>query len=354
VSEPEGVTPDDEEQQASEGPDAPRDGVTLQINLAPPDLRHVREILPHELRQLGDQVDEILLVMDLNRNRLGDPAVWRDGAAGLREFAASLERRYPHLRLIEVDASPGAVAKVAAEFTGSQPMPQKDWRGAPIYPYFFGVWAARNNYVFHMDSDMLFGGGSQTWVREAVELMQSRPDVLFCSPLPGPPTASGELVTQTLPREPLDTLAFRADQVSTRVFMIDRRRFKDRVRAIEVIAPPRDKVWLARLDGYLPFETAEILLSNALVKNGLTRIDFLGHEPGLWSLHPPYRSELFYDALPDLISRIESGEVAVGQRGDFDVNDSMIDWSSARKPRWRRLLRHGQLALRNLVPSGRP
>ncbi|HEX3617954.1 MAG TPA: hypothetical protein VHU61_15540 [Solirubrobacteraceae bacterium] len=327
--------------------------MTLQINVAPPDLRHVREILPHELRQLGDQVDEVLLVMDVNRNRLGDPAVWRDGAVGLREFAESLRGRYPHLRLIDVDSSPETAAKVAQEFSGGKRMPQKDWRGAPIYPYFFGVWAARNNYVFHMDSDMLYGGGSQTWVREAVELMRSGPDVLFCSPLPGPPTASGELLTQTLPREPLDTLAFRADQVSTRVFMIDRRRFKERVGAIDVVAPARDKVWLARLDGYQPFQCAEVLLSSALVQNRLARIDFLGQDPGLWSLHPPYRSELFYDMLPNLISRIESGDVADGQRGDFDLNDSMVDWSSARKPRWRRMLRHGELALRNLVPGGR-
>jgi hypothetical protein len=51
----------------------------------------------------------------------------------------------------------------------------------------------------------------------------------------------------------------------------------------------------------------------------------------MWSLHPPYRSETFYTLLPELIARVEAGDVPVAQRGDFDVNDSMIDWSDARR-----------------------
>ena len=342
-----------EEVTAAPAPEHGDTAVTLQVNLAPPDLRHAREILPHELRQLGHQVAEILLVLDLNRNRLGDPAAWANGEAGLRSLAEGLQERYPHLRLIEVDSSPDTALQVAQAFSGGEPLPQKDWRGAPVYPYFFGLWAARNRYVLHMDSDMLYGGGSSTWVQEAVELLQSRPDVLLCSPLPGPPTATGELVAQELPREPLDSLAFRADQISSRVFLMDIDRFRERVGGIEIVPPPRDKVWLARLDGYTPCECAETMLSTALVGASLSRIDFLGQEPGLWSLHPPYRSELFYDTLPTLISRVEAGEVPDEQRGRYDVHDSMVDWSSARKPRWRRWMRHAELALRNLTESRR-
>ena len=323
--------------------------VTLQINLAPTDLRHAREILPHELRQLGDQVAEILLVMDLNRNRMVDPAVWEQGQAGLRALAQELGERYPHLRLLDVDASPAVAQQVADVFSGGQLIPEKDWRGAPIYAYFFGLWAAQHDYIFHMDSDMMFGGGSTTWVAEAVELLRSRPDVLLCSPLPGPPTADGELTAQTLPREPLDSLAYRAEQVSSRVFMLDRARFRSAAGAVEVFAPARHKVWMAQLDGYTPFECAETMLSRALTRSGLVRIDFLGQEPGMWAVHPPYRSELFYDRLPNLIRRIELGDVTEAQRGNYDVDDSMIDWSTARKPRWRRLVRHGELAARNLL-----
>lgn len=327
--------------------------VTLQINVAPTDLRHMDDILAHELRQLGDQVSEILLVMDVNKNPLVDPGVWERGKVALRELAEKWREHYPHLRMIDVDTSPEVAKQVADVFSGGRPIPEKDWRGAPIYAYFYALWAAQHDYIFHMDSDMLYGGGSQTWVAEAVELLQSRPDVLTCSPLPGPPTADGNLTAQTLPREPLDTLAFRAQQMSTRVCVLDRARFRDKVGGIEIVAPSRHQVWLARFDGFPPYERAEIMLSTALEKSGLIRIDFLGHGAGLWSVHPPYRSELFYERLPSLIARIEAGDVTEAQRGNYDVDDSMIDWSTARKPRWQRLMRHAELGARNLVSAAR-
>ena len=51
----------------------------------------------------------------------------------------------------------------------------------------------------------------------------------------------------------------------------------------------------------------------------------------MWSLHPPYRSEEFYRELPGLIERIENGDIPEAQRGDYELNDSMFDWSRARR-----------------------
>lgn len=133
--------------------------------------------------------------------------------------------------------------------------------------------------------------------------------------------------------------------------MLDRARFRAKAGAVEVVRPSRHKVLLARVDGYPPHECAEWMLTRALGMSGLIRIDFQGRDPGLWAVHPPYRSELFYERLPGLIARIEAGEVTAAQRGNYDVDDSMIDWSSARKPRWRRMMGHGQRAARNLLSA---
>jgi hypothetical protein len=58
----------------------------------------------------------------------------------------------------------------------------------------------------------------------------------------------------------------------------------------------------------------------------------------MWSLHPPFRSEQFYRELPRLLERIEAGAVPDAQRGDYDINSSMFDWSrAARRARLRRL-----------------
>jgi hypothetical protein len=115
--------------------------------------------------------------------------------------------------------------------------------------------------------------------------------------------------------------------MSTRSFLIDLERFHTRVGAlrIEPTDPPR---WSGRSPGPAPLE---ISLSRALRDHDLARIDLLGTDPGMWVLHPPYRTEGFLRDMPEIIGRIESGDVPDAQRGDFDLNDSMVDWSRARR-----------------------
>jgi hypothetical protein len=71
------------------------------------------------------------------------------------------------------------------------------------------------------------------------------------------------------------------------------------------------------------------MLSRAMRGRGLVRVDFLGTAPGMWSLHPSYRSRLFHDSLPRLIAQIEGGDIPETQRGCHDINDGLIDWSGA-------------------------
>jgi hypothetical protein len=327
--------------------------VTFQINLAPTDYVGVREILPHQLRQWAGQVDEVLLVVDLHRSQglLAEAKI--EQLPGLRRLIDECMASYSNVRSVDVDYSPASAQAVADQFYGGSAVPLKDWRAAPIYPYFYGIHAASNPYVFHTDSDIMYGGGSQAWAAEAVELLQSRPDVLVCSPLPGPPTADGVLRSQSLVAEQLGSPAYRADSVSTRLFMIDLERFSERVGSLRAVAPSPRQTLMARVDGNPPFETAELMISHGMQAAGLIRIDFLGREPGMWSLHPPYRSKLFYERLPALIDQVESGRVPELQRGDHDMNDSMIDWSTARTPRWQRWSKHAEMLLRSVHGAGR-
>jgi hypothetical protein len=78
-----------------------------------------------------------------------------------------------------------------------------------------------------------------------------------------------------------------------------------------------------------------------MMTHDLERVDFLGSPPGMWALHPPYRSALFYETLPSLIRRIEIGDVPEAQRGRYDIEDCLVDWTSAaRRHRWRRWSAH--------------
>ena len=127
---------------------------------------------------------------------------------------------------------------------------------------------------------------------------------------------------------------------------MDRARFHQRIPVVPLLpAPNALRVWQARLDGNPPYALPEEIISQVMSERGLLRLDFLGEAPGMWSLHPPYRTAEFYERLPEFIARIEAGDVPEGQRGAHDMNESMIDWSSAQAPRWRRVAQHARLAL---------
>jgi hypothetical protein len=120
--------------------------------------------------------------------------------------------------------------------------------------------------------------------------------------------------------------------MSTRSFQMDLDRFRSAVGALrpELTSPPRGS---RTSPGAAPLEIA---FSAALTQHRLSRIDLLGSASGMWVLHPPFRTPEFLRELPEIITRVETGDVPDGQRGDYDLNDAMIDWSAARRASRRR------------------
>jgi len=279
-------------------------------------------------------VEEIIFTFDLHRTARGGRFAegWQERRAPMLELLENLCSEYPAARIVEVDYAPQAATQLADAFTDGLPVPAKDTKGAPIYPYLYGLRVAGNDLVLHLDSDVMFGGGSQTWVAEACTLLAENSDVLACNPLPGPPTPDGRLYKQTASPFAHSSLAFRFATISTRLYLIDRERMRERLLPLRLAGPMRPvsrfKAWM---HGNPPYRATELTVSDAMGAAGLCRVDFLGAAPGMWSLHPPYRSEEFYRELPRLVEQIEAGSVPDAQRGDYDINDSMFDWSSARR-----------------------
>jgi hypothetical protein len=326
-------------------------GVTLQINMAPSDLPHAVHTLPHQLRQWRGQVDEVLLTVDLRRSTGHYATAWDERLPGFLRLMQEHTSKDSAIHVREVDYSSQAREKVSRQFFGNQLIPDRDYMGAPFYAYFAGFSQARYDYILHMDSDMLFGGGSQTWLAEAIRLMQQRPEVVACNPLPGPPTADGTLLSQTLVPAPYTSPAFLSEGVSTRIIFFNRQRLLSLLAPLSVFAPSWHRAYLARLAGIPPYEPAESSLSTGARQKGVMRMDFLGEEPGMWALHPPYRSALFYERLPFLIRQIETDDIPEGQRGDHDLNQSMIDWGNAAGTTWQRQVDKLQLILRRFTPG---
>lgn len=315
--------------------------VTLQINVAPVDLPLARDILPHQIRAWGGQVEEILFTFDLHRTPRGGHfgEGWDERREPMRDLLEELCREHPGARIAEVDYTPERMKTLADDFTAGSPIPAKDTKGAPFYPYLYGLHEARNDLVFHLDSDLMFGGFSQTWIGDARTLLAGHGDVLACSPLPGPPTADGVLHREPAPRFDYSSRAYVFQTLSTRLFLIDRERLRERVLPLRLLGPLRPISGAkARLHGNPPYRAAELSISEAMSAAGLYRVDLLGAAPGMWSLHPPYRSQEFYRALPGLLERIEQDDIPEAQRGDYELNDSMFDWSRARRRRMVRRL----------------
>jgi hypothetical protein len=318
--------------------------VTLEITLAPPDLRHAVHILPHQLGVWARQVREILCVVDLRPVPGRPDRLWKKDGEELLDLVDACCSRFSHARRRTVDYRTPTSTAISSMFFRGRQLPAKTSRGGPFYAYFFGLHAAKYDYILHLDSDMLFGGGSQTWVREAVGLLRDRRDVLVAQPLPGPPTADGRVLAEGAEPEPHASPAFRFETFTTRYFLLDRNRFLDRIGGLDVRphTPVRRRVglpewlrglrslsWRDRLRPLVlstpPYELPERLLGEAMIRAGLHRVDFLGSEPGMWSLHPRERPERFYEVLPELIQRIESGDVPDRQRGHYDLDESMLE-----------------------------
>ena len=308
---------------------------SLQVNVAPPDLPHARHTLPHQMRVWSAQVDEIVFTYDTTRPSRGRfAATWEQHRPGMDALLAALCAEHPHARIAEVDPSPATVAAVARAFLAADHVPAKDSRGGPMYSYFFGLHDARSDLILHTDSDMLFGGGSQHWLAEAAALLAEHPDVLFAGPLPGPPHPRGVLPEQPVARPVAgldNTHAF--PTVTTRVFLVDRVRLRERLGPLPLLPPVLRRSRLkAAVNRHPPYAMPEQLISSAMAEHGALRVDLLGSDPGMWSLHPADRSPNFYAALPRVVDRVESGDMPPGQLGVYDVGSELVDWSDVVRP----------------------
>jgi hypothetical protein len=219
-------------------------------------------------------------------------------------------------------------------------MPNQDYRVGPFYSYFDGWLTSTQPFIFHLDSDMLIGGKPRTWMAEAIALLDREPGVFTCTPLAGPPRADLSLV-QPSRREAVPYGAHAFDTFSTRIFFMSRERLvAPEPRLPLARAPLRHQVrgWL---EGSSPYDLPERIVGGHMRRLGQRRLDFLGDAPGCWSLHPPFRNQEFFRRLDELIRRVELGEMPDAQRGDYNVNDSLVDWSDARAANrwWRRLRR---------------
>ena len=332
-----------------------KDVVCAQLNIHPNDIHTVPLLLPHQIRVWGPQVDRIHVTLDTHGVMAGHYK-----AVGLPEkltsMRAALEeigRDEPKLVVDEVDYSQDTKRAIARKWFDRESVPIKAWTGSPFYAYLYGMEVVDADFIVHFDGDMLFGGGSTTWVSEAIATMRNDPSVAFVGPHPGPPRRDGRILDQgkdwrgKASYEPAGEGAFSFDTVSTRIFMTSPALLRERMNGRLPWLPTkqRERLFASLLEIENEAGEFEQLLSEAMQSHGLRRIDMLGSAPGLWSLHPPFRNDEFVSRLPEFIERAEEGDMPDDQRGRYDLGPPLIDWSQTRREkgraaRWRAHVKH--------------
>lgn len=313
---------------------------TLQINLAPSDYRMAEHLLPHQIAAWRGQVDEILLTVDLKRSKGRFGANWDIGKSKLLGLISDLA----DVRIEYVDYSPIARDRVEREWCGRGRLPTKDFRGGPSYAYFYGLSAAKGRFIIHSDADIFFGGRSSTWVSEAIELYNRYSDILFLGALSGPPNAECRILSLPCQQSSRAHGGHVFDFMSTRFFMIDRVRFKEKVGMFAPSRPSLRSVVKAFVEGNPMWDLPEHWMTKRMQESKMCRFEFLGEGSGMWYLHPPYRCDDFFAKIDWLIRAVEKGELPDSQRGYHDFTNSMVDWSEAieklkRDRWWKRILR---------------
>ncbi|SDD71934.1 hypothetical protein [Pedobacter soli] len=306
-----------------------KEPVSLQINLSPSDFRIAKFILPHQLKALANQVDEIILTVESKPSRGRFATGWTENIANLKSLLTDIAETF-EVKVIHVDYAEPKKREIAQYFFNSAYIPEKDFRGGPFYAYFYGLYHCKNDLVFHLDADMFLGGNSSKWIAEAASLFNQYSNLLCVAPLPGPPVENEQLKGQHIIKK-IDGVPFMYELAgfSTRIFMLKKsliNRYK-----IKLTRPDLKDQLKAIIRGNPNADLPEHQLSDLMSKHQLTRIDFLGSGTGMWSLHPPYRNQNFYEGLPDLINRIEQNNLPESQNGFYDIVDEVIDWSDVKE-----------------------
>jgi hypothetical protein len=140
------------------------DKITTQINIAPVDYPMVTHMLPQQIEVLDGSVEEILLTFDKRRVRGSklDEGRWESNKNAIETFIdRELKEKFTNSRIIvdPVNYDLEMRKSVGSYFFGiPMDFPLKDFRGGPFYAYYYGLCRASNDFVFHLDADMMLVG----------------------------------------------------------------------------------------------------------------------------------------------------------------------------------------------------
>jgi hypothetical protein len=270
----------------------PTPAVSFTVNVCNSDAPYLEQTLRHMMRQLNFPFAERIATYDPGR-QVGKYTERIQGSQS--DVERILSTLLADKIIDRVDVVPWAEEeqnRILIRYFGDLRIDLKDFSGAPIYQYLYALDACKSEYIFHVDSDMLFyRQGERSWIYDGLDLLMREPRVVVATPKGGPPQARNwfERLTGRSFESPPATVWSRATFTSTRYFLMDVAKFS-------ACLP---------LQQSKPGEPLENSLSHTFASRGYDRWSMNGYAH--WAIHPWKHDANFIRYLDDLIWAVEQG-----------------------------------------------
>jgi len=296
--------------------------ITLSLMVARTDVLWIRPMLEHLCRAHRDSVNKIVVFADTAP--LGPGYRNRPGVGTMEQLYAILDKA-KHDGFIDEVKDISYDVKVRKDIYrrhfGYDIGVTHDFRGYPILGSIYTFENAGSDLVLHFDTDVLFYQKKGTnWLNEAVDLLESREDIMFVAPHPGPPMSSGELKQRHVTYSKENSF-FKFKQFSSRVFLMSNNKFQKVLPMKPQYISWKRRVW-QNLTGKSACWNWEIFVSEKLKVSEFYRADLRNTD--YWTLHTPDHGPDFVKNLPEIIRKVESGWFPESQAGDYDM--ILKDW----------------------------
>ena len=295
--------------------------VSFSVNVCITDVPYLYKVMTHMVKALNYPFVERRLTIDPGKVE-GKYADRHKGQ--LDELYTIVEKLKSEKIIDSYDVIPWTQEsqnEILERYFSNKNIELKDFSGAPIYQYLYALAPIKSDYIFHADSDMLFytNHGNFDWISRSIDYMKSHKDVVFTTPMGGPPIARYwyEKLLKKSFQKSKDTW-HHAEFISTRYFLMDRRRFEEKVLPLK-----QEK----------PSEPLEDSISYTAKLKGLKRMSMDTFEA--YAVHPWQHDINFITHLDKLIWAVENNIYPVVRKGfQWDMRtdgDNINDWLKAIK-----------------------
>jgi hypothetical protein len=305
--------------------------VSLQINLSAADLPLCRNLLQRQIHFWYEELDEVVLSIESKKSFGRFAAGFDENKKALVEMVERFSGSYSKVRYHFIDYSPRRNSELACKFFDKGKIPEKDYRGCAFYSYLDGLANCRNRYIIHLDSDMLIGGDPNSWVQDAVNLLNSDHRYLLINPLPGPPAADCDLKQKYYSKA--GPYKFIFTKMSTRVFLIDMEKvLAHKLRLKRAPLRLRYIKWFFKSGFRWGHMALEDIMSDSMIRRKLLRVDTLGAGQGrsAYTIHPVWKPAAFIASIPGLLEKIDRNDIPDSQRGYYNVHNDFFNFELAR------------------------